>query len=108
MFMGEDLPLPIQLLWLEGKAVPICTPQNQTVGHKLYEGKAPLFITCPEDALAGLSHASAEEPRGQAGMLLRRLKIFFYSVPIPKPPPPQIVNCPRCWATLVTTEAARQ
>ena len=74
----------------------------------MYHGAARVFVTTPEDALAGLSNSSAQQPKGQAGMLLRRLKIFFYTVPIPKPPAPKIVPCPRCFATLVTTEAGRR
>ena len=107
LFAGEDLPLPMQLLWLEGKPVPICTPQNQQLGHSVYEGSAPIFVTTPEDALAGLSHTSAEQPRGHAGMLLRRLKVFLFTVPIAKPQPPRISPCPCCFARLVTAAASR-
>ena len=84
-FLDEDLPVPMQLLWLEGKPVPVQRPQSQHVGRTLYQGTAPIFITTPEDALSGLSTQSAEQPRGHAGMLLRRLKIFFCSVPVPSP-----------------------
>lgn len=108
LFQEEDLPLPMQLLWLEGKPVPICAPQNQYVGHKLYRGTAPIFITTPEEALVGLSTASATKPQGVAGMLLRRLRVFLFSVPISKPPPPAIVPCPRCFTTFLSQEAARQ
>ena len=107
LFAGEDLPLPMQLLWLEGKPVPICTPQNQQLGHSVYEGSAPIFVTTPEDALAGLSQTSAEQPRGHAGMLLRRLKVFLFTVPIAKPQPPRISPCPCCFARLVTAAAAK-
>ena len=107
MFIDEDLPLSIQLLWLEGKRVPVTMPQNQHVGHKLYEGSAPMFVTCPETALAGLSAESSQRPQGQAGMLLRRLKIYTFTVPIPKPPLPKVVPCARCFSTLVTSEALK-
>ncbi|CAK0835089.1 unnamed protein product [Prorocentrum cordatum] len=107
MFIDEDLPLSIQLLWLEGKPVPITMPQNQHVGHKVYMGSAPIFVTCPETALAGLSSESSQRPQGQAGMLLRRLKLYLFTVPIPKPPAPKLVPCPRCFSTLVTSEALK-
>ena len=107
MFIDEDLPLSIQLLWLEGKPVPVTMPQNQHVGHKVYEGSAPMFVTCPETALAGLSAESAQRPQGQAGMLLRRLKIYMFTVPIPKPQLPRSVPCPRCFSTLVASEARK-
>ena len=106
MFQAEDLPLPMQLLWLEGKPVPICTPQNHQLGHGVYHGTAPIFITTPQDALAGLSTTSAEQPRGHAGMLLRRLKVFVYTVPVPKPRAPRVNPCPRCFARLVRTAAS--
>ena len=107
MFGDEDLPLPMQLLWLEGKPVPLCLPQNQHAGHASYRGTAPVFVTAPEEALAALSASAGQQVSGTASMLMRRLKIFMYTVPIPKPPAPPLVPCPRCFATLVTTEAAK-
>ncbi|CAK0839413.1 unnamed protein product [Prorocentrum cordatum] len=89
MFAEEDLPLSIQLLWLEGKPALVIMPQNQHVGHNV--GSAPISITCPETALAG--------------MLLRRLKLNRFTVPVPKPPAPKPAPCPRCFLTLVTSEA---
>ncbi|CAK0856038.1 unnamed protein product [Prorocentrum cordatum] len=65
IFIDEDLPLSIQLLWLEGKPVPITMPQNQHVGHKVYMGSAPIFVTCPETALAGLLSESSHARRGR-------------------------------------------
>ena len=106
-FFDEDLPLPHQLLWLEGKPVPVQRPQSNFVGHTTYRGDAPIFVTSPEASLAGLCEQSAQRPQGPAGMLLRRLMIFSYTVPLPPPPPPRIAPCPRCFACLVTAEAAR-
>ena len=108
-FAAEDPPLPFQLLWLEGKPVPVRQPQNQqgVTGHALFTGSAPIFISAPEESLSGLSAEAGAAPSGTAAMLMRRLKVFFYSVPIAKPPPPRVQPCPRCFAQLVTTEARR-
>ena len=103
LLQAEDLPLPMQLLGLEGKPVPICTPQNHQLGHGVYHGTAPIFITTPHDALAGLSTTPAEQPRGHAGMLPRRLKVFVCTVPVPKPRAPRANPCPRCFPRLLRT-----
>ena len=74
--------------------MPTCTPQNHQLGHGVYHGTAPIFMTTPHDALAGLSATSAEQPRGHAGMLPRRLKVCVYTVPVPKPRAPRASPCP--------------
>ena len=52
VFSEDVLRLGTQLLWLEGKPFPVVQPQNQAgvVGHILYKGTAPIFITTPADA----------------------------------------------------------
>ena len=52
--------MPVQLLWLEGKPVPINMPQNIAgqSGHTMYHGDAPIFITAPEDAMRGMGAMS--------------------------------------------------
>ncbi len=109
-FVDSSLPIPLQLLWLEGKPVPINRPQNQAgySGHALYRGTAPVFIAAPEDGLDGLASLGAEQPRGEASMLLRRLRIFSFARVMAPPPPPRIVPCPRCFALLVATQAAQR
>ena len=102
MFLQEDLPLPVQFLWLEGKPVPICAPQNHFKGHIMYRGTAPIFVTTPEEALAGLSTASAQQPQGQAGMLLRRLKIFGFTQKLPMPPDMSVPACGHCFVRMVS------
>ena len=108
VFFGETLPIPTQLLWFEGKPVPVCRPQNVPgqSGHDLYRGTAPIFVTGPATALACLTQGAAAQPQGQASMLLRRLKIHHFAVPVQKPPLPSLVPCPKCFAWLVTTGAA--
>ena len=103
-FGAESTELPLQFLWLEGKPVPIRKPQNSggERGHGMYRGSAPIFVTTDEPSVRDLSYLN----HTQASMLLRRLEIFEYTVPIPKPPPPRIKPCPRCFARLVMQQAA--
>ena len=103
-FMSESLPLALQPLWLEGKPVPICLPQNErgsgrhgNSGHDLYRGTAPIFVTAPLDAIQRLMYTKDS----RASMLLRRLELYDYAVKIPKPPPPRINACSRCFVDLV-------
>ena len=105
-FDPDILPLPLQLLWLEGKPVPITLPQNTAgqSGHLMYYGDAPIFITAPEEVLRGMMGASMAGPTGQGSMLLRRLKIFHFTVPIPEPPH-AILPCTTCFARFVTEKA---
>ena len=105
-FDTDILPMPIQLLWLEGKPVPVTLPQNvpgQT-GHLVYTGDAPIFITAPEDALRDIMSGGMAAPTGECSMLLRRLKLFHFTVPIP-PPQRDFAPCPRCFATFVMANA---
>ena len=105
-FDQDVLPLPIQLLWLEGKPVPITLPQNIAgqSGHLMYHGDAPIFITAPEEVLRGMANTGMAGPTGQWSMLLRRLKLFHFTVPIPEPVH-AIEPCARCFASFVLEQA---
>eukprot|EP00959_Pyramimonas_sp_CCMP1952_P109498 2290269-Pyramimonas_sp.AAC.1 len=70
-------------------------------------GSAPIFVTCSETALAGLLSESSRRPQGQAGALLRRLKLYLFTAPTPKPPAPKLAPRPRCFSTLVASEALK-
>ena len=84
-FDPDVLPLATQLLWFEGKIVPITLPQNIVgeSGHLEYTGDAPILITAPEEALHGLSGHGIAPPNGHWRMLRRHLKLFHFTVPIP-------------------------
>jgi hypothetical protein len=105
-FDTDILPMPLQLLWLEGKPVPVTLPQNVAgqSGHLVYTGDAPIFITAPEDAMQDIMRGSMAAPTGECSMLLRRLKLFHFAVPIP-PPQRDFAPCPRCFAMFVTGKA---
>ncbi|CAE8638477.1 unnamed protein product [Polarella glacialis] len=54
-FDSAVVPLPTQLLWYEGKPFPLTRPQNKEYsGHLLYQGSAPIFVTCKEKDLGPL------------------------------------------------------
>ncbi|CAK0821820.1 unnamed protein product, partial [Prorocentrum cordatum] len=113
LFGGEHAKAAVLDEWmfidgnLPGKPAPITMPQNQHAGHRVSMGSAPMSVICPEAALAGLSSESSQRPQGQAGMLLLRLQLYLFIVPIPKPPAPKLAPCPRCFSTLVTSEALK-
>ena len=97
------LPLNIQLLWLEGKPVPIVQPQGgaDAHGHRLYRGRAPIFITTSlrriEEMETDARHADADGRSSEWTMLLRRLKAYRYRCVLPRPEG-QIQLCARCFA----------
>ena len=103
-FAASALPLGIQLLWFEGKPVPLARPQGEYIGHLMYRGTAPIFITCPQKRLDKLySEAAAARSAGvssEATMLLRRLKVHYFNVPLPTPLA-QIPACAACFANFV-------
>ena len=106
-FQSAPISLGTQLLWFEGKAVPITRPQNDReagLGHCLYRGSAPIFITSPLETLQPLiDRADADrqnERPSQLTMLMRRLHIYHFRLPC-KPPRRQLEPCPCCFANFV-------
>ena len=88
-FDDTVLPLPTQLLWYEGKPFPLPRPQNSShyQGHLLYEGTAPIFVTVKEKDLGPLMAqaqvAFAQGIPSEHTMLMRRLKVYSFSRPLP-------------------------
>ena len=104
-FDEQVLPLPLQLLWYEGKGFPINRPQNKEYsGHLLYKGSAPVFATCKERDLGPLiNKAQLALQRGKPSehtMLLRRLRIYRFGVKFPATAR-HIQECPCCFARLL-------
>lgn len=51
-FGSSVVPLSLQLLWFQGKTFPVTRPQNTDyVGHLMYAGTAPVFVTSKEKDL---------------------------------------------------------
>ena len=105
-FDEEVLRLGTQLLWLEGKPVTLSRPQSQTniVGHKLYLGTAPIFMTTKAKDLRPIQEA-AEWARRQGKpsahtMLLRRLKVHHFDASTPVAGGVSIPECGVCFARL--------
>jgi len=103
-FEASSVPLSIQLLWFEGKPVPITRPQNDFAGHALYKGTAPIFITTPlkrmEKFIIEAERARYWGESSVATMVLRRLKVYKFTQKIPMPTG-QIPQCARCFASFV-------
>ena len=106
-FLPDVVPMSVQLLWYEGKPVPVTLPQNgrDEIGHMLYEGTAPIFCTTPEEGLTDIMAAGAHAPQGQNSMLIRRLKLFHFTKKMP-PPTEALKACPKCFAFLVSSKAS--
>ena len=100
-FNSSVLPLAYQLLWFEGKPVPVARPQNHEQGNCMYRGSAPIFITTGLKRLDKMmEEAAATEQSGhssEATMLLRRLKIYKFTKPLP-PPASHVARCAHCFA----------
>ena len=105
-FDPDVLPLATQLLWFEGKPVPIAMPQNVAgqSGHLEYTGDAPIFITAPAEVLSAMAASAGGPHSGQCTMLLRRLKVFHFTVPIPEPRE-ALVPCTSCFSAFVMHKA---
>ena len=67
-----------------------------------------MFIIAPGDGLDCLASMSATEPRREASMMLCRLRIFSFTKVMSAPLSPRVISCPRCFALLVATKAARR
>ena len=74
-------------------------------GHILYQGKAPVFIICKEKTVAPIfaraQSAIAQGLPSQDTMLLRRLRTYCLSQPLPIPDGLCIQECPHCFAQMV-------
>ena len=106
-FNAAPISLATQLLWFEGKPVPITKPQNDREaggGHCLYRGSAPIFITSPLESLQPLiDQADTDWQSGrpsQLTMLMRRLHVYHFRTPC-TPPRRQLDPCPACFANFV-------
>ena len=88
-FQQCALPTSLQPLWFEGKPVPVTRPQNRSefYGHFLYEGTAPVFITCKETGFGPLWRSSQRALRNgeasETSMLARRVCPFWYAHRLP-------------------------
>ena len=112
-FSTHVLPFSTQLLWYEGKAFPITRPQNKDyTGHLLYQGSAPIFITCKEKILGPVlqwaNFAQANGHVSQETMLARRLKVFAFTQKLPMMQGAQIPACGACFSNMLQHHAAQR
>ena len=101
-FFQTPVPVATQCLWFDGSPVPIARPQNVAgqTGQHLYQADAPVFITT-QKADVDLLASSGD---GDASMLLRRLKVYNFTVRVPGPPT-VIPVCAHCFAKLVCSHS---
>ena len=100
-------------LWFDGSAVSIGQPQNVpgASGNFEYKGKAPVFITCKLSDLQWLEHAAqinqatGDPWDADASMVMRRLKVYRFTVRATKPQR-QICFCACCFVQLLKSQAA--
>ena len=105
-FEYGPLPMSTQLLWFEGKPVPITRPQitDAYYGHCKYKGSAPLFVTSPLKTLEPLMERASEAIAGglpsELTMLMRRLRVYKFTART-QAPAQQLPPCARCFAAFV-------
>eukprot|EP00973_Karenia_brevis_P042395 5868469-Karenia_brevis.AAC.1 len=105
-FNNAVIPLTTQLLWFEGKSVPISRPQGTDAyyGHCKYKGTAPIYITAALKRLQPLiDEAEMARRNGSTSeltMLMRRLRVFSFTRKSP-PPAKQMQPCAYCFAQFV-------
>ena len=107
--LGVAARASLDFVWR--KAFPITRPQNKEYsGHILYEGTAPVFITCKEkwlgpilkDARIALENGEVS----QSTMLARRLVVFHFTEKLPVPKGLQIPDCGKCFSQMCQHYAA--
>jgi len=91
---GEDiLSYNLQLLWFEGKPVMVACPQNHSSGHIKFERDDPIFISTLE---ADLYKERKNIASGDMAMMLKRLDVYKFKIPlVARPAPP----CAACFAS---------
>lgn len=111
-FTETALSMSSQLLWFEGKPLPVAQPQGKEEykGHLLYRGTAPIFITTPlqrlEEMELAVAMAELEGKSSECSMLLRRLRVYRFRKRIAKPPQ-QLPACAHCFVGFVFEAEAR-
>lgn len=109
----DIIPFAVQCLWFDGSAVPVARPQNDSAarGNFLYQGSAPVFVTCKLPDLEWLESMAAVDAKtgrpydADASMLLRRLRIYRFTKRMSKPPV-KFPFCARCFSALVLNQAS--
>jgi hypothetical protein len=105
-FLSSALSRAVQLLWFEGKAVPITRPQitDAYFGHYKYKGTAPLFLTASlkhlQPIMEEARNAMAEGRPSEHTMLMRRLRVYQFTART-QAPQQQIQPCASCFASFV-------
>ena len=107
-FMADHgVSLNTQLVWMEGKPVPIVRPQNNSLyhGHLMYRGSAPVLVTCKEKEMGPILCAAEQAIRTgtptDATMLLRRMRRCHLTMTLQTPQNGHVPECTCCFANMV-------
>ena len=107
-FMADyGVSLNTQLVWMEGKLVPIVRPQSNSVyqGHLMHRGNAPALVTCKEKEMGPILRAAEQAIRTgtptDATMLLRRMRRYHLTMPLQMPQNGHVPECTCCFANMV-------
>ena len=108
------LPFETQCRWFDGSPVRVQRPQNQNgvMGHVVYQGTAPIFMTTKLVDIQRLAKLSEVDTRTglpkdtDASMVYRRLKVYEFHTRIDKPTGKRVKYCPACFAKLVLGQSA--
>ena len=111
-FNQKVLPFETQCRWFDGSPVYVPRPQNQTgsVGHAVYRGSAPIFVTTKLADIQRMAWLAEADPAtglprdADASMLYRRLKVYTFFVRMSKPSG-QVSCCVRCFAQLLLAQS---
>ena len=110
-FCNSGVALNTQLVWMEGKLFKIVWPQNSGAyqGHFMYECSAPLFITCKElemdPIIKEAERAIKLQAPCEATMLLRRMRRYHFSLPLPVPANTFVQECVCCSSRMVLEQS---
>ena len=87
------------LVWFEGEKFVVPLPQNTNKGDKLYDQRAPVFISAGSKLRIPLKEASTlqVDPDEQNVMMDGRFRFFFHPVAVTNPDR-TLKPCPRCFA----------
>ena len=94
-----------------GHAAPCSKTSHGATGNVEYTGKSPIFMTCKLSDLQWLEWCAQVNPStgapwdANASMVNRRLKVYRFCHRVEKPRE-QLKCCSRCFAELVTSQAA--
>ena len=102
-----DMGFDDLLVWFEGESFQVPLPQNSNKGNRLYDEKAPLFLSAGSklrisEREAQLLQVDAEE---QNDMMNGRFRLFRHPVAVPPSQRRSVKPCAKCFSCWMCAEA---